>query len=321
MAFHDVRLPEFVQYGSQFGSGFNTFAQETASGHEFRIARQAQPRHRLSLKKQMQSAAEAAELKQFAIGRRGMLHSFRAKDWSDYNSSETGSGTVTELDQVLGSYAGASAAFPLIKTYDVTGDDPFARRIALPVTGTVRVAIGGSELTLGVDFTLTNPGGVVTINAGLSSGVVTSGFQFDVQARFARSIDQLAALRADDFDNWTMSDLDLIEVLDEIEYPERWYPGGVTNWGSVAADITLSMAGGSLQRVTPTASINAYLPAPPLLFPGGDKVFTVRNDAPATHTVQLRDDAGNVVGSAIGPSSARQLLCSVSGGSFSWVIL
>jgi uncharacterized protein (TIGR02217 family) len=83
MAFHDTQLPDGFQYGSLAGAGFATIVQETSSGHETRIARQAQARHRFRLVKILQSKSEAKALKAFALGRRGSLHSFKIQDIAD----------------------------------------------------------------------------------------------------------------------------------------------------------------------------------------------------------------------------------------------
>ena len=108
MAFHDVSLPSDFQYGSGMGAGFATIVQQTASGHEFRVARQAQGLHRLSLRKELQSSTEAQTLKAFALARRGALHSFRVKDWSDYSSASDGQATPTTLDVILGTGNGTT---------------------------------------------------------------------------------------------------------------------------------------------------------------------------------------------------------------------
>ncbi len=48
--------------------------------------------------------------------RRGRLHGFRFKDWSDYKSCAP-SETLSALDQAIGTGDGAMAAFQLTKTY------------------------------------------------------------------------------------------------------------------------------------------------------------------------------------------------------------
>jgi hypothetical protein len=114
-----------------------------------------------------------------------------------------------------------------------------------------------------------------------------------------------------------MPDLECIEVLDEVEWPETWYPGGDYNHGSRSTDVLISPKDGKMHRVTPTANLSAFLPAPDL-YPGGDHLFTIANEAPATYTVQVRDDAGTAVGTAIAAGGIKRVWLSVSGGTAVW---
>lgn len=318
MSFHDVSLPDGFQYTSQSGPGFATVTQETASGHEYRLARQSQGRHRFRLIKAMQTQAEMAALKTFALGRRGALHSFRVKDWADYTSNADGRTAATAADCVLGTGDGSEQQFQLSKTYDVSGADPYVRTITCPVAGTVLVAVAGTPTAA---FTLTNPSGIVTMTVAPGIGeVVTAGFEFDVPARFAESVDRWNAIRVDAYQTYSLADFDCVEVLDEVENPELWYPGGGTDWGATSADITLSMSQGELHLVTPGAAINAYLPAPPTLFAGGPRVFVVSVATGSAGSVQLRDSLGVAVGAAIAAGTTRRVGCLVSSGTATWVV-
>ena len=322
MAFHNVSLPSDFQYASQFGAGFETVIQETASAHEYRIARQAQPRHRFRLRKALQSPTEMAALKTFAMGRRGSLHGFRIKDWSDYSSASDGKSTPTNLDCTLGTGDGSETQFQLSKTYDVSGASPLVRSITLPVASSTAVAVAGSSKTEGLNYTVTDPGGVITFMvAPIGGQVVTAGFQFDVPARFEASTDQWQQLRVDANDVWSLADLECIEVLNEVESPELWYPGGVQPWGSMSADFSMSFAQGELHTVSPTAALNAFLPAPPTLFPGGGRIFVVSVTTGAAGSIQLRDDAGNAVGSAMsGGTVSKVVALEIASGTATWVL-
>jgi len=64
---------------------------------------------------------------------------------------------------------------------------PYARPIAKPVAGSVRIAVNGVEQQAGTDFDVDPVTGVVTFAPGQApadSAPVTAGFQFDVPARF-----------------------------------------------------------------------------------------------------------------------------------------
>jgi uncharacterized protein (TIGR02217 family) len=87
---------------------------------------------------------------------------------------------------VIGYGDGAIASFALRKTY---GADyaPYQRPIEKPVTGSVRIAVGGVEASEGVAFTVNETSGIVTFLAGHvppPGVVVTAGFMFDVPVRF-----------------------------------------------------------------------------------------------------------------------------------------
>ena len=315
MAFHNVSLPPALQYGSVFGFGFATLVQETASGHEFRIARQSQARHRYRPLKMLQTTEEAIELKEFAIGRRGSLHSFRMKDWLDYSSNADGSTAPTMLDQVLGTGDGTTTDFQLVKVYDADGDAPYTRTITLPVSGTVVAAVA----TVSVAATV-GASGVITFGSAPSIGeVVTAGFQFDVPVRFEAGIDKFAGMRVDAYGSWSMDAMECVEVLDELEWPERWYPGGATDHGAVASDVSLSTIDGEMHVFNQSAGINAYLPAPDEI-PNGPRVFVVSVRSTATSTVQLRDDDGIAVGTAIAAGSTKTVGLFEDAGTKTWVV-
>ncbi|MCA8949439.1 MAG: DUF2460 domain-containing protein [Planctomycetes bacterium] len=317
MSYHDVELPDDFQYGSQFGAGFATTPQETASGHQYQIARQAAPRHRMRLRKELLDRNQLAVLKTFALARRGALHTWKVKDWSDFTTAENGTDAPTSLDVILGSGDGSRQAFQLVKTYAESDPGELDRVIELPVAATLLVAENGTPTTA---YTLTSPGGIITFNTAPAIGVVvTAGFEFRVPVRFDLSVDEWNALRADDFNIWSLADLTCSEALSEVEYPERTFPGGTQPWGAVSGDVSLSLAQGSLHTIAPTTAINAFLPAPPTLFPGGLEVLALSVTTGAAGSVQPRDDAGNAVGSPISAGNVVRFAAAVSGGTLTWI--
>mgnify|MGYP001163274066 FL=1 len=178
MAFHEVRLPARLAFGSTGGVERRTEIATLASGYERRSTPWAMGRRRYLIGANLRSLDDMAELVAFFEARRGRLHGFRFKDFADHRSCAPGA-TPGPLDQVLGAGTGARRAFPLIKLY---GD--VARLIAKPVQGTVRVAVAGLELASDA-FAVEATTGVVTLNAAPASGhAVTAGFQFDTPVRF-----------------------------------------------------------------------------------------------------------------------------------------
>ncbi|MCC7272513.1 MAG: DUF2460 domain-containing protein, partial [Alphaproteobacteria bacterium] len=129
--------------------------------------------------------AARAEVVAFFEERRGRLHGFRWRDRLDHSSAAPGA-AVTPADQAIGVGDGASASFALVKTYGAA-HAPYARAIAKPVAGSVRVAVAGVEKTEGVAFTCDATAGVVTFLPGhvpATGAAVTAGFRFDVPVRF-----------------------------------------------------------------------------------------------------------------------------------------
>ena len=288
MAFHDVTLPDEFQYGSQAGAGFSTIVQQTASGHEIRVARQAQAVHRLSLRTELRTAQDAKTLKAFALARRGSLHSFRIKDWSDYTSASDGESAVTPLDQVIGSGDGTTTTFQLVKRYEVTGPNPYIRTITLPITNTTEAAIDGITATA---FTVSSTGQIMFTSAPANGTVITAGFQFHVPVRFTLDVDRWTRLQADAFNVWSLPSLDVQEVLNEVEYPERWQHGGSKFWGFLTASVRMAFNDGALHVVSSnTPGLSMFLPIP--TYAGsGPALFTIIH-AGGSETITLRDDTG-----------------------------
>lgn len=295
MAFHDVLLPDGFQYASSAGPGFATIVQQSGSGHETRIQRQSQALHRLSLIKQLQTPAEAKALKSFALERRGSLHSFKVRDFSDYTSNADGETAASNLDQVIGTGDGTTTTFQLVKRYGYLGTNEYTRTITLPESGTVTVAVDGVP-------TATNPasdGRIVFSAAPANGAIITAGFRFYVPVRFTLEFERWARLQADEFQVWSLANLDVQEVPSEVEQPERYHYGGSRDWANVGADIAISWNDGRLHNINPTLAINAFLP-PPGQQGSGPNVFVFNVPAGAAANLQIRDDAGNTVGTAFG---------------------
>lgn len=317
MAFHNKSLPDDFQYGSVFGGGFNTLIQTTSTGHEYRLSRQSQHRHRYGLTKLIQSQEEAMALKVFAISVRGAEHSWRLKDCFDFTSNKLdGTLAPTNLDMVLGVGDGVETRFQLVKRYDELGLAPYVRKITLPVTGSVVLAINGTPTT---SFTMTDPGGLVTLSAPLGVGAVLSGgFRFEVPVRFSEAFDKWVKMRADAFDVWTPEQIDCEEVLDETEQPELWNAGGFTDHGTLTQSLTISYGEGELHKLRASLDISLFLPAPVQNDCGGPRKFIIIVHASSSNTVQIRDDAGAAIGSPLAAGATARVGLIISGSTFTW---
>src|SRR3954470_7757864 len=184
-AFHEVLFPLDIALKSAGGPERKTEIVAVGSGREERNARWVHSRRRYDAGYGVKSLDALAVVVTFFEERRGCLYGFRWRDRLDHSSAAAGAG-VTPLDQAIGSGDGVTATVPLLKTYGSVYA-PYARPIAKPVAGSVRVAVGGSEATAGVAFTCDVTTGIVTFVAGHTPPVgaaVSAGFLFDVPVRF-----------------------------------------------------------------------------------------------------------------------------------------
>jgi uncharacterized protein (TIGR02217 family) len=179
-AFHEVRLPLALAFGSSGGPECATDVARLASGAESRNARWAGSRRRWEIGGAAIGADAAHELAAFFEARRGRLHGFRFRDPLDWKSCAP-SQAPSATDQPLGVGDGETTQFQLAKRY-ASGGAFSERRILKPVEDTVLVAVDGVATTA---FEVHWTTGVVTFDAAPAEGaVLTAGFAFDVPVRF-----------------------------------------------------------------------------------------------------------------------------------------
>ncbi|ODS02545.1 glycoside hydrolase family 24 [Methyloceanibacter marginalis] len=184
MAFHDVRFPTRVSLGARGGPERRTEIVVLGSGHEERNSRWADSKRRYNAGYGVKTLDDLHIVIAFFEERRGRLHGFRWKDWTDHRSCAP-SETPSALDQAIGVGDGATAAFQLRKTYGSTFA-PWTRTIQLPVAGSVLVAVDGMPQD-SENFLVSLISGVVTFlpeHVPPAEAPVTAGFQFDVPVRF-----------------------------------------------------------------------------------------------------------------------------------------
>jgi uncharacterized protein (TIGR02217 family) len=183
-AFHNVQFPLDIALGARGGPERRTEIVETATGREVRNARWAHSRRRFDAGYGTKTFAKLAEIVAFFEERRGRLHGFRFRDRLDFTSAP-GNAAAGPFDQPIGQGDGTMRSFPLRKTYGAAFA-PYARAITKPITGSVRVGVGGVERAAST-FVLDALEGAITFNAGQappSGAIVTAGFVFDVPVRF-----------------------------------------------------------------------------------------------------------------------------------------
>lgn len=182
MAFHESQFPSDISYGSSGGPRRLTQVVSLKSGFEQRNQVWAHSRRSYDAGVGIRGMNQLSDVLQFWEARRGSLHGFRWKDWTDYKSGLP-TVAVANTDQVLGVGTGALLTFQLIKRYINAGSE-YARPITKPVAGTTVIAFDGVSQPSG--WTVDTVTGIVTFAVAPGLGVVvTAGFEFDVPVRFA----------------------------------------------------------------------------------------------------------------------------------------
>ena len=199
MAFHEVRFPANLSFGSVGGPERRTEIVTLANGFEERNTPWQHSRRRYDAGVGLRSLNDVETLIAFFEARAGQLHGFRWKDWSDYKSCAPLSAPAPE-DQLIGTGDGVTTVFQLQKTY-LSGLQSYTRPIHKPVSGTVVVAVAGDPKIESLEFTVNLTTGEVIFVLPPDLGTrVTAGFEFDVPVRFDADVIQtsVASFQAGD---------------------------------------------------------------------------------------------------------------------------
>ena len=202
MAFHEIRFPANLSFGSVGGPERRTEIVTLANGFEERNTPWAHSRRRYDAGVGLRSLDDVETLISFFEARAGQLHGFRWKDWSDYKSCAP-LATPGPEDQLIGTGDGVTTVFQLQKTY-VSGLQSYTRPIRKPVLGTVVVAVAQDPKIEGLEFTVNPETGELTFTLPPDLGTrVTAGFEFDVPVRFDTDAIQtsVASFQAGDVPN------------------------------------------------------------------------------------------------------------------------
>lgn len=206
MNFHDIPFPLAIAFHSTGGPVRKTEIVTLGSGYEERNAVWAGSRRSFDVGSGVRSLDDLHTVIGFFEARRGRLYGFRFKDFSDWKSCAPGA-ALSPTDQGIGTGDGAATIFALTKTY-VSGPASWARTIAKPVDGSVRVAIDGVESQA---FTCDAATGLVTFATPPANGAaITAGFEFDCAVRF--DSDSLAINLAN-FAAGEIPSIPLVEIL------------------------------------------------------------------------------------------------------------
>src|SRR5258707_2653227 len=137
MSFHEILFPLDIALRSAGGPQRRTELVTFGSGREARNARWADSRRRYDAGYGVKTLEALQSVVAFFEERRGQLYGFRWRDRLDHSSAAPGA-AASPLYQGIGIGDGATATFQLAKTYSA-GLAPYAREIAKPVDGSVRV--------------------------------------------------------------------------------------------------------------------------------------------------------------------------------------
>jgi uncharacterized protein (TIGR02217 family) len=168
-----TRLSENVELGAVRIEEDDVEIVRTDGGSEVRNNRWSQPLLRFELSFPVSARDNAVFLEVRAAYRvcRGQLHSFKFRDWSDYQAT----------DQIFGTGDGAETEFALYKNYSF-GSETYSRRIYQP---TSPIAIKNDGVTVGSGYTVNYLTGVVTFDvAPAEDDVLTWTGTFDIPVRF-----------------------------------------------------------------------------------------------------------------------------------------
>jgi len=197
MAFIETRLLDCVAYGTQGGPTWATLRVPLRSGVVRRKARRSQPLYRfLLLYNNLQLVSHEDVIAAFNAARGG-LHSFRLKDWSDFEATDEEFATGTGAGQVV----------QLTKTYTF-GDQSLVRIIRKPVSGTVTLTADAAPLAATVDYTT----GIATFTTTAAAVVRWSG-EFDVPVMFESDELMFAANNRGPAGLFLTADVGLIEDI------------------------------------------------------------------------------------------------------------
>jgi uncharacterized protein (TIGR02217 family) len=210
MAHHDVRLPLEIERDLRGGTTFSTTVVTSTSGVEQRTAERSRARRQYELTVAGYTREKLDQLRAFFLARQGRLHTFRLRDPLDWwvgMQPVAGVGLEVSTPQTLGTGNGTRTTWQLFKRYTDTGGYNTDRDLTLPVVASVRIYVGGTELTSG--WSCSASGLVTFSSAPANAAAIAFACQFDTRVRFDQDDEQLSAT------NWNSArqTVRLVEVL------------------------------------------------------------------------------------------------------------
>lgn len=177
MAFiESPRFPEEISYGVSFGPEFSTSIATSQSGFEVRNRNRSRGLCVGECSHALKTKAQLDELLTFFRSMGGRFHSFRFKDWADYQC------TAAQSKMTLIS----TGVYQMYKVYEAAIGFSEDRKISKPVTGTVTIFRTRSAVTTNItgSSSINFTTGAVTVTGHVAGDVYTWSGEFDVPCRF-----------------------------------------------------------------------------------------------------------------------------------------
>lgn len=198
MSFKDMLFPIDISFGAAGGPGYSTDVVTINSGAESRNQNWSSARCAFDVSRTITTAAKRKTIIAFFRVAKGKAHSFRFRDFTDYQVSST-EGILTAL---------TANTYQLKKRY--TADDGTEDRTIYLPRNAVLVQ-GAHTLTSGVDYSLALLTGIVTVlGSPLPAPTAWSG-EFDIPCRF--DVDMLR-IAQEDRDFYRSESIPIVETRD-----------------------------------------------------------------------------------------------------------
>jgi uncharacterized protein (TIGR02217 family) len=177
--FLDERISLDVRYGTSFSCGFSVTNTSDVGGNSYSKLHNPFPVLRYELNfANCQQEQLAKELQDLYMRSGGTHGGFRVKHHTEFTTKNY-TQAPTHTDQPLIDLGGNK--YQLVVWYGTPGGESPRRLIRKPVSGTVKVGVGGALVTTG--FAVDYVTGVITFSSA-PSGAVTAGCEFDIPMRF-----------------------------------------------------------------------------------------------------------------------------------------
>jgi uncharacterized protein (TIGR02217 family) len=169
-----VRFPEELDYGVSYGPDFVTTVVMTEGGQESRNRVAARGKCSGDCAASLQTPEQYAILLKFFRSVAGRFHTWRFKDWTDYQCAIT-EGVLIGL---------SSNTFQLAKLYFTAVGFEERRHIQAPIAAGLVLELSGTPLLLTTDYTLDDATGIVTTTAPHAAADLAWSGEFDNVCRF-----------------------------------------------------------------------------------------------------------------------------------------